>query len=69
MASTRDRARDFYFECGWGSPPWYRLEGSVEVKSFICRYGPVDCAQAVKGEGLTVGKGVKLPIRVQVGWF
>ena len=36
-----------------------RLEGSVEVKSFICRYGPVDCAQAVKGEGLTVGKGVK----------
>ena len=61
------------FECGWGSPPWYcvsicirqglwslaRLEGSVEVKSSICRYGPVDCAQAVMGEGLTVGKGVK----------
>ena len=36
-----------------------RLEGSVEVKSLIRRYEPVDCAQAVKGEGLTVGKGVK----------
>jgi len=37
------------------------------VKLFTCRYGPVDCTQAVRGRGWPLAKVWKVPIRIQVG--